>query len=132
MITQTIPQIFNRIHKAIVQDSSILNVVGEFLDYQAPSSHNIPDNIWQSAKLSDNGHWMDVTWGYLKPKLILLSKIAESVLVVPHSNASEGKLFSFIQNNKTEFRSRLNFQRSLNSFMQIKMSLPESLVSCYE
>ena len=34
--------------------------------------------------------------------------------------------------NTTEFRSSLDLGRSLNSIMRIKMSLPESLVSCYE
>ena len=87
---QTISQTFNKIHKAIVQDPSILNVVEEeFLDYQALSNHYIPDNIWGSAKLSDNGHRTDGIWGHPKPKLPLLSKIAESVLVVLHSNASQ-------------------------------------------
>ena len=39
-------QIFNRIHKATVQDPSILNAAEDFLDYQALLNHNIPDNIW--------------------------------------------------------------------------------------
>ena len=74
----------------IVQDPSILNVIEEdFLDYQALANHNIPDNIWGSAKLSDNGHRTDGIWGHLKPKLPLLSKTVESVLAVLHSNASE-------------------------------------------
>ena len=83
---ETILLIFNRIHKA-VQDPSILNVTEEeFLDCQALSNHNIPDNIWESAKLSDNGYQMS-------PKLSLLSKIATYVFVVPHSNANEEKFF---------------------------------------
>ena len=91
---ETILQTFNRIHKAIVQDQSILNVVEEeFLDYQALSNHDFLCNIWESAELSDNGHRTDVTWGHLKPKLPFLSKIAESALVVPHSNASEVRVF---------------------------------------
>ena len=54
---ESVLQIFNRIPKAIVQDPSILNVVEEeFLDYQVLSNHDIPDNIWESAKLSDSGH----------------------------------------------------------------------------
>ena len=39
---------------------------------------------------------MDVIWGQLKPKLPLLSKSAKSVLVVPHSNSSEERVFSII------------------------------------
>ena len=43
---QAILQIFNRIHKAAVQDPSILNVAEDFLDYQTFLNHKIPDNIW--------------------------------------------------------------------------------------
>ena len=49
--------------------------------------------------------------------------------VVLYSNASEEKFFSIVRKNKTEFRSRLDLGRSINSIMRIKMSLP---VSCYE
>ena len=73
----------------MIQDPSILNVVEEFLNYQALLNHDIPDNIWESAKLSENGHQMDVIWGHLKPKLPHSRKTAESVLVVLHSNSSE-------------------------------------------
>ena len=52
--------------------------------------------------------------------------------VVLYSNASEEKFFSIVRKNKTEFRSGLDLGRSINSIMRIKMSLPESLVSCYE
>ena len=52
----------------MIQDPSILNVVEEFLNYQALLNHDIPDNIWEWAKLSENGHQMDVLWGHLKPK----------------------------------------------------------------
>ena len=70
---ETILQIFNRIHKVVPEDPSILNIVEEeFLDYQALSNRNIPDNIWESGKLFDNGHQMDVTWSNLKPKLPFL------------------------------------------------------------
>ena len=49
---EAILQIFSGIHKTIAQyHCSILNVVDEFLDYQALLNHNIPDNIWESAKL---------------------------------------------------------------------------------
>ena len=36
-----------------------------------------------------------------------------------------------IRKNKTEFRSRLNLSKSLNSVMRVKMSLPEQVQSCY-
>ena len=110
---ETILLIFNRIHKA-VQDPSILNVTEEeFLDCQALSNHDIPDNIWESAKLSDNGYQMS-------PKLPLLSKIATYVFVVPHSNANEENFFSIIPKNKTEFQSRLNFRDDLIQLCKLR------------
>ena len=116
---EAILQIFNRTHKTFVQDPYILNVVEEFLDYQAFSNHDIPENIWESAKISDNGHQMDVIWDHLKAKFPYLSKIAESVLVVPHSNSIEERVFLIIWKNKTEFRSRLNLAKSLTVFPPI-------------
>ena len=76
------------------KDPSILNVVEEFLDYHALLNHDIPDNIWEAAKLFENGHQKDVIRGLLKPKLPHLSKIAESVLVVLCSNSIEERGFS--------------------------------------
>ena len=78
----------------MIQDPSILNVVEEFLNYQALLNYDIP--VWESAKLSENGHQMDVIWGHLKPKLPHLSKIGESVLVVPYSNSSEERVLFII------------------------------------
>ena len=75
-------------------DPSILNFVEEFLDYHVLLNHDIPDNIWEAAKLFENGHQKDVMRGLLKPKLPHLSKIAESVLVVLCSNSIEERGFS--------------------------------------
>ena len=87
---------------------SILNVVEEFLVYYALLNHDNPDNIWESAKLFENGHQMDVIWGLLKPKL--------PHWVVLHSNSSEERGFLIIWKNKAEFWSRLNLGKSLAVF----------------
>ena len=78
------------------KDPSILNVVEEFLDYHALLNHDIPDNIWEAAKLFENGHQKDVIRGLLKPKLPHLGKIAESVLVILCSNSIEERGFFII------------------------------------
>ena len=93
---EAILQIFNKTHKAMIQDPSILNIVEDFLNYQALLNHDIPYNIWESAKLSENGHQMDVIWDHLKPQLLHLGKIDESVLLVPHSTSSEQRVFFII------------------------------------
>ena len=98
------------------KDPSILNVVEEFLDYHALLNHDIPDNIWEGAKLFENGHQKDVIRGLLKPKLPHLGKIAESVLVILCSNSIEERGFFIIWKNKTDFRSRLNLGKSLTVF----------------
>ena len=97
---EAILQIFNRIHEAIIQDPSILNVVE---DYQILSNHDVPDNIWGSPKLSDNGYQMDIIWGHLKPKLLSLSKIAESVLVVSHITQVKKEYFSSFEKIRLSF-----------------------------
>ena len=56
---------------------------------------------------------MDVIWDHLKPQLLHLGKIDESVLLVPHSTSSEQRVFFIIWKNKTEFRSKLNLGKSL-------------------
>ena len=57
------------------------------------------------------------------------SEIALAISVVPHSNAADERVFSVIRKNESEFRSRLDLSKSLNSVMRVKMSLPEQ--PCY-
>ena len=101
---QEVIQSFNIINKKLIKDPSLLNTVEEeFIDYQALAKDDIPSSIWEVAKLSDNSNCMNVTWGYLKSQLPHLGEIAESVLVITLSNASEERVFSIIQ------KIRLNF-----------------------
>ena len=74
---------------------------------------------------------MDMVWCYLEQRFPLLSEIALAILVVPHSNAADERVFSMIRKNKIEFRSRLDLYRSLNSVIKVKMSLPEQIKPCY-
>ena len=83
------------------------------MNYQALSKHNISGSIWESAEIGDHYYRVDVIWSHLMPKLSNLSEIAESVLVVPHSNAREERVLSIIRMNKIECRPRFNLGRSL-------------------
>ena len=57
--------------------------------------NDIPSSTWKVAEIGDEKSYrMDVIWGYLRAKLPLLSEIALCVLVVPHSNAEEKRIFS--------------------------------------
>ena len=126
-IEQTITH-FKRIHETLMSDPSILNAVeDEFIDYQAMNENDIPQTIWEAAvvgDIRDNQHCMDIIWGYLKPKFPVLTEIALSVLVIPHSNAGEERVFSTIRKNKTDFCSRLQLGGSLNAIMRVKMAVP--------
>ena len=102
------------------------------MDYPSLTKEEISPETWENAKVGDGSFRMDVVWGFLKTILPIFSEIAMSVLVIPHSNAGEERVFSIIRKNKTEFRSRLSLGRSLNSIMIIKSTLPESLLKCHE
>ena len=73
---------------------------------------------------------MDMVWGYLRQRFPLLNEIALAILVIPHSNAADERVFSMIRKNKTEIRSRLDLSTPLNSVMRIKMSLLEQIQPC--
>ena len=75
---------------------------------------------------------MDVAWWHLKDTFLNLTETAQTVIVVPHSNAAYESVFSMIKKNKTEFRSNLQLDGSLNSIVGIKMASPKSLPPCHE
>ena len=105
------------------------------MEYQAMVKGDVPQHIWDESFVKDTSqsdHYrMDMVWGYLRQRLPLLSEIALAILVVPHSNVADEMVFSMIRKNKTEFRSRLDLFKSLNSAMRVKMSLPEQIQPCY-
>ena len=57
-------------------------------------------------------------------------KVAELILVLPHSNAEEERLFSIVRKNKTESRSSMNLSGTLSSILAMKTSFPESTIPC--
>ena len=84
--------------------------VGEdFVDYQLLKEEDIPQLIWEKARVESNQedvdeHYyrMDVIWHYLstvksadgRPRFKRLSRIAMLVLTISHSNADEERVFS--------------------------------------
>ena len=48
------------------------------------------------------------------------------VLVTPHSNAEEERVFSMVRKNKTDFRSSLKSDGSLSSILTVKLNNKES------
>ena len=50
-----------------------------------------------------------------RPMFPHLSKIAKVVLIIPHSNADEERVFSLVRKNKTPFRPNLSLDKTLSS-----------------
>ena len=72
---------------------------------------------------------MDMIWHYLsnlkavdgKNRFSRISRVAKLVLVIPHSNAEEERIFSMVRKNKTAFRPNLDPKGTLSSILTIKL-----------
>ena len=109
----------------IFPDMNMDRLNEQFLNYQLLPTKNIPTIVKESAGLSANDpHRVDILWGYLRGmeektgsrsyKFDLLFKVAEVVMIIPHSNAEE-RLFSLISKNKTPGRQSLKLNGTLSS-----------------
>lgn len=120
----------------------------EFTEYQLLDRSDIPSSIWEDAiirvqcdgeETAVKSYRMDTVWGYLggcvkadgRQRFPRLSKIAQLVLVIPHSNASEERVFSMVRKNKTPFRPSLSVDGTLSSLITVKLALPEAAHPCY-
>ena len=96
-----------RINEVISETPSMLSEL-EFPQYQSLTENDIPNHVWDSASVSAeepasaDRHRMDVLWGYLGTIFPQLSQIALFVLVMPHSNAAEERVFSMVKKNLNE------------------------------
>ena len=80
----------------------------EFVDYQTITNYSIGESVWQEAKVIDSKdedgyekvHYrIDILWwhlAHLKVPDPHLPKVAEIVLIIPHSNAEQERLFSIV------------------------------------
>ena len=122
----------------------------QFCDYQTMALTEIPKDILeyrlpdlQGQKKGDDNEpldWrVDHIWSYMstlkddtsKPRFDLLFQVARVILVIPHLNAGEERIFSLINKNKTEYRPNLKLDTTLASLITIKVYLPESVTPCY-
>ena len=60
-----------------------------------------------------------------RPTFSRLSKIAKLVLVLPHSNAGEERVFSIIRKNKTPFRPNIGIDKTLPSLLTVELATEE-------
>ena len=51
-----------------------------------------------------------------------LFKVAKRILVLPHSNAGEERVFSVVRKNKTPFCSSLSMEGTLSSILTVKLA----------
>ena len=60
-----------------------------------------------------------------------LIRLAEMVLVMPHSNAELERFFSIVRKSKTLERSSLKLDGTLSSIFAVKTMYPESNCPCF-
>ena len=82
-----------------------MDVLEEFLVYQAMSESDILVHIWQESKVKEQlnvgsdetvtHHCMDMTWEHLQDKLPHLTEVTLSVLTLPCSHPAEEGVFFF-------------------------------------
>ena len=65
------------------------------------------------------------------PRFKHLFRVAEVVVILPHGNAEEERLFSIVRKNKTDSRSSLKLDGTLSSILKMKYAYPESEVPCH-
>ena len=97
----------------------------------------IPASIRDSAlvKYVEESQYyrMDVIWAHLSTaknpdgtiRFKRLSSVARIVLILPHSNAEEERVFSMVTKNKTAFRPNLKLDGTLQSILAVKLANPE-------
>ena len=74
------------------------------------------------------GKITDVTGNLRYPDL---TKLAQSVLLIPHSNASCERVFSNVRKVRTDFRGSMSAS-TLEAICTVKMDMQNSQTSCYE
>ena len=61
----------------------------------------------------------------VEPMFCRLIQVAKVVLIVPHSNAAEKRVFSMVRKNKTPFRSSLSLDGTLSSIITVKLGVDD-------
>ena len=125
---QSAVSVFPQLNQDILNNVHELDELEEeFLTYQAMFGNEIPQHVWELAKVNENVderklyYRMDIIWENLRTNLPTLANVVLQVLTIPHSNGAEERAFSMIIKNKTQFRSTLDLRKSLNSIMPWRM-----------
>ena len=99
--------------------------------------------MWEKATVVEDEdrtcYRMDVVWHHMSTmravdstyRFARLSKVARLVLIIPHSNAQEERVFSMVRKNKTAFRPSLDPKGTLSSILTIKLANTDP-AHCFE
>ena len=134
--------------KAIFQQLPVDKLYDKFCDYPTVPDECFRDDVLKEAKVIDREedgevlfpYRVDVLWWYIAQLVIPgttakrfkhLPKVAGLVLVLPHSNAGEERLFSIVRKNKTESRALMKLEGTLSSLLAMKLQYPEQTVPCH-
>ena len=123
----------------ITNPEDLVSLQEEFVDYQTLPDREIRDDVWKEGSIKDGSTCTiyfrpDILWAFLSTMKCSItdqlqfkhsSRVAILVLTLPHSNADEERVFSFIKQNKTDFRDSLDLDNALTSLLTIKMTIPE-------
>ena len=110
----------------------------QFICYQLLVTEDIFQAVCEKCGLQneDDVHPIDDLWLYLATlktpgsndmDFDLLAKVAWCIMMIPHSNASEERIFSLIHKEKTPSRSSLQADDTLSSLLIVKMHIEDLL-----
>ena len=135
--------------RAIFQQLPVDKLYDEFCEYQTLPDKCFGDDVLEEAKVIDGEedgevltHYrVDALWWHIAQLVIPdiaakrfkhLPKVAGFVLVLPHSNAREERLFSIVRKNKTKRRGSMRLEGTLSTLLTMKLQYPEQTVPCHK
>lgn len=115
------------------------SLLEEFIDFQLMQDSDIPQCVWDKSTVVVNEasgithHRMDIIWHHLSTmkapdhtyRFNRLCQVAKLVMIIPHSNAQEERVFSMVRKNKTAFRPSLDPKGTLSSILTVKLASTE-------
>lgn len=117
-VASNLPQVISEVEKPLLRE--------EFMDY---CMSKLPQSF-SSSEMSIDSYWHKV--GEIKDdselKYPILTKLAKSVLIIPHGNADIERLFSHMGLNKTKLRNSLGVE-TLTALLQLQFNVKEP---CYK
>ena len=124
------------------EDGDLQKLENGFVEFQLLDDDEIPPIVWEKARIrkqpeemssvyeEPSYHFrMDTVWHFLaklktadgcQDRFKRIARVAHLVMTIPHSNASEERVFSLIKLNKTDCRNSLNLHRTMSNLLTIK------------